>query len=252
MRYSLCIEPLFENINFYDRIKLAADAGLDAVEFWDPSDKDCAKIGTLAQQNNMEVAICCANDPWNNRINGTPKTVLDNIKKTIPMLRDMGCQSMIVLAGDIDGKNDTQKNILIENLKRMAEIAEKENITFCVEALNSIYDHKGYYLDSSYTGFEILKCVDSPKIKLLYDIYHMQIMEGNVIENISGNIEYIGHFHSAGVPGRNEHFNGETDYTNVQKCIESTEYDGFFGLEYWATYDNAKSLADVMDYLKKR
>ena len=251
MKYSLCIEPLFENIDFYDRIKLAADAGLDAVEFWDPSDKDCAKIGRLAQQNNLEVAICCANDPWNNRINGAPDIVLNNIKKTVPLLKDMGCSSMIVLAGDTGNKRDTQKNILIENLKRMAEIAAKENVTICVEALNSIVDHKGYYLDSSYLGFEILKCVDSPNVKLLYDIYHMQIMEGNVMENISANIGYIGHFHSAGVPGRNEHFNGETDYTNVQKCIEKAGYERFFGLEYWATYDNMKSLADVMSYLKK-
>lgn len=252
MKYSLCIEPLFEDVDFYDRIKLAADAGLDAIEFWDPSDKDCARIGALAQKNNLKVAICCANDPWNNRINGAPGVVLPNIKKTVPMLKDMDCNSMIVLAGDIDGKGDTQKNILIENLKRMAEIAEKEDFTICVEALNSINDHKGYYLDSSYIGFEILKCVDSPKVKLLYDVYHMQIMEGNVIENVSGNIGYIGHFHSAGVPGRNEHFNGETDYANVQKRIEAIGYDRYFGLEYWATYDNAQSLSDVMDYLRKR
>ena len=250
MKYSLCIEPLFENVDFYDRIKLAADAGLDAVEFWDPSGRDCAKIGSLAEKNGVKVAICCANDPWNNRINGEPGRVLKNVAESMKKLKDMDCPSMIVLAGDVDGKGDTQKNILISNFAKIAGLAEKEGITVCVEALNSINDHKGYYLDSSYVGFEVLKCVDSDKVKLLYDVYHMQIMEGNVIENITNNIGYIGHFHSAGVPGRNEHMNGETAYPNVIRKIEALAYDRYFGLEYWATYENEKSLRDVMVYLK--
>ena len=251
MKYSLCIEPIFEDVDFYDRIKLAAEAGLDAIEFWDPSDKDHDKIGKLAQEAGVSVAICCLNDPWNNRTNEDPCAVIENFKKTVPMLKAMDCKSAIALSGDVDGKGDTQKNILIYNLLKIAELAEKEDITVCLEALNSINDHKGYYLDSTYTAFEILKCVDSPKIKLLYDVYHMQIMEGNVIENVTRNINRIGHFHSAGVPGRNEHYAGETAYPTVEKAIEDAGYTGYFGLEYWPTYDNVKSLGDVMDYLKK-
>ncbi|MDR1902684.1 MAG: TIM barrel protein [Treponema sp.] len=252
MKYSLCIEPVFENVDFYDRIKLAAEAGLDAVEFWDPSNRDCAKFGKIAQQEKVKVAICCAWDAWGNRLNEDPRAVIENIRRTIPKLREMDCHAMIALSGDVEGKADSQKNILIDNLKRAAEIAEKEKVTICVEALNSLRDHKGYYLDSSYVGFEIIKSVNSPYIKLLYDIYHMQIMDGNIIENITKNSAYIGHFHSAGVPGRNEHQNGEIDYGNVQKAIEKTGYDGYFGLEYWSTYDPEKSLGDVLAYLKKR
>jgi hydroxypyruvate isomerase len=252
MRYSLCIEPIFEDVDFYDRIKLAAEAGLDAIEFWDCSNKDCAKVGKLARQEKLAVAICCLGDAWGRRLTGDPAAVVSYFKEMVPRLRDMDCHAVIGLSGDLDGKADTQKNILIENLKRLAEVAEKEKITVCVEALNSIRDHKGYYLDSSTVGFEIMKCVNSPYIKLLYDIYHMQIMEGNVIENVTANIAYIGHFHSAGVPGRNEHQNGETDYVNVQKTIEKTTYDKYFGLEYWPAYDNKKSLKDVLAYLKRR
>jgi len=250
MKYSLCIEPIFEDIDFYDRIKLAAEAGLDAIEFWDPTPYDCEKIGKIAGQEGIAVAICCLGDAWGNRLSEEPDAVIANYKSAVPKIKAMGCDRAIGLSGDIDGKGDTQKNILIYNLLKLAELAEKDDFTVCVEALNSINDHKGYYLDSSYTAFEILKCVDSPKIKLLYDVYHMQIMEGNVIENVTGNIGRIGHFHSAGVPGRNEHFGGETSYPTVEKAIEKAGYDGYFGLEYWPTYDSVKSIADVMDYLK--
>jgi hydroxypyruvate isomerase len=80
----------------------------------------------------------------------------------------------------------------------------------------------------------------------------MQIMEGNIITNISRNMEFIGHFHSAGVPGRHEHFNGENDYRNILNAIEGSGYKGYFGLEYWPTYDHMKSLKDVREYLCSR
>ena len=251
MKYSLCIEPVFEKVDFYDRIKLAAEAGFDAVEFWDPSDKDCARIGKLAQQEKLKVSICCLGDAWGNRLNEDLSDVLENFKRALPKIKEIDCHAVIGLTGDLEGRVECQKNILIDNLKRLAEVAEKEKVTVCVEALNSINDHKGYYLDSSHVGFEIIKCVNSPYVKLLYDIYHMQIMEGNIIETIKKNIGHIGHFHSAGVPGRNEHQNGEVDYSNVQKAIENGGYDRYFGLEYWPTYDDKKSLADVLTYLKK-
>lgn len=248
-KLSLCIEPVLTDMDFYDRIKVTAELGFDAIEFWDPVGKDVSKIGKLASENNISVAICCAKDPWTNRMNLPAPVVIKNIKDSIPLAKEMGCNSLIVLSGEVEGKADSQKNILIENLKRVADIAVKENVTINMEALNSLVDHKGYYLDSSYIGFEILKCVGCDNIKLLYDVYHMQIMEGNVIENIIKNIDFIGHFHSAGVPGRHEHFNGDNDYKNIIKAINEIKYNRFFGLEYWPTYDHMQSLIDVKEYL---
>lgn len=250
-RFSLCIEPVLEKYDFYDRIKAAKELGLDAVEFWDTADKDVSKIGRLASQNNIEVAICCLKGAWTNRLDLPVLDVVENVKESISLSKEMGCRSLIGLSGDVTDNKEPQKNILIENLKRVADILVKENITLNVEALNSLVDHKGYYLDSASVGFEIIKSVNCSNIKLLYDVYHMQIMEGNIIDTIIKNIDLIGHFHSAGVPGRNEHFNGENDYQNILKSIDDTSYDRFFGLEYWCTYDNKKSISDVMKYLKK-
>ena len=250
IKFSLCIEPVLTELDFYDRIKASAELGFDAIEFWDPVGKDISKIGKLAAENNIKVSICCVKDAWNKRMNLPSDIVVKNVTESIKIAKDMGCNSLIGLSGEIEGKSDSQKSILIENLKRVADVLVKENVTLNIEALNSLVDHKGYYLDSSYIGFEIMKAVNCKNIKLLYDIYHMQIMEGNVIENVTKNIDFIGHFHSAGVPGRHEHFNGESNYTSILKAIKQTDYNRYFGLEYWSTYDNKKSISDVLKYLK--
>ena len=249
-KFSLCIEPILEKYDFYDRIRVTKDLGLEAIEFWDPEDKDISKISSIAAQNNIDIAICCLKGAWTNRLNFPASSVVKNVEGSIKIAKEMGCKSLIGLSGEIEGKVDSQKNILIENLKRVADVLVKNDITLTIEALNSLVDHKGYYLDSSYIGFEIIKSVNCPNIKLLYDVYHMQIMEGNIIENINKNIDSIGHFHSAGVPGRNEHFNGESDYHNILKTIDGTGYDKYFGLEYWTTYEDEKSISDVLKYLK--
>jgi hydroxypyruvate isomerase len=140
--------------------------------------------------------------------------------------------------------------LLIENLKRVSELCEKEGVTIVLEALNSINDHKGYYLDSSYIGFEIVKTVNSPSIKLLFDCYHMQLMEGNLVNNITENISYIGHFHSAGVPGRHELHLGETNYPRVIRAAEEAGYDRYFGFEYWPSCDSEQSVKDTLRYVK--
>ncbi|MEN6314464.1 MAG: TIM barrel protein [Clostridiaceae bacterium] len=248
--FSLCIEPVLTGMDFYDRIKAAAELGFDAIEFWEPAGRDTAKIGRLAAENNIKVAVCCVKNAWDIRMNRPANDVVKNVAESIALAKEMGCNSLIALSGDVEGKTDSQKNILIENLKRVADIAVKENVTINVEALNSLVDHKGYYLDSSYVGFEIMKSVGCSNVRLLYDIYHMQIMEGNIIESVTKNIRFIGHFHSAGVPGRHEHFSGESHYGNILKAIDATGYDRFFGLEYWPVYDHKQSLADVLKYLK--
>jgi hydroxypyruvate isomerase len=258
-KFSLCIEPVFPELDFYDRITAAADLGFNAIEFWDPAGRDTTRIGRLAAQNHLSVATCCLKDAWSNRLNQPTEKVLANYIESARIAKDMGCQSLIALAGDeaskhpaegVESQDCDQKEILVDNLKRLAETADREGVTVNVEALNSLVDHKGYYLDSAQTGFEIIKRVGCRHIKLLYDVYHMQIMEGNLIQTITGSIEWIGHFHSAGVPGRHELFTGEIHYPAVVKAIDAAGYPGFFGLEYWPSYDHHQSLKDVMAYLK--
>ena len=250
MKYSACIEPLFEKVSFYDRIRLVKECGVDAIEFWDPSVYDIKKIGTEAANVGLPIAACCLNKAWEIRMNFPWPDVRANIEKSIAFGKDMGCTTFIGLCGEQECKVDSQKTLLVENLKRAAELLEKEGAIIVLEALNSLYDHKGYYLDSSYVGFEIVKAINSPFIKLLFDCYHMQLMEGNLINNITTNIGYIGHFHSAGVPGRHELQNGEINYPCIIKAAEDTGYNRYFGFEYWPTYDDMQSLKDILKYVK--
>ena len=253
MKYSLCIEPIFENVEFYDRLELAKAAGVDAVEFWNPSDYDTKKIGAKSAQVGIPVAACCLADAWTLRMNFPYDIVKKNVEKSIALGRDMGCTTFIGLSGEVECKVDSQKSILIENLKRVAEICERENVTIVIEALNSLYNHKGYYLDSSYIGFEIMKAVNSKHIKLLYDCYHMQLMEGNLVNSITTNIDFVGHFHSAGVPGRHEPAGGETYYPRVIKAAEDAGYERYFGLEYWPeNSDNVQSVKDTLAYFNQK
>ena len=158
---------------------------------------------------------------------------------------------MFILAGNVESRVDTQKNIIIENLKRLTNLAEKENVIINIEPVNSLVTLKGHYLDSPLLGFEIIKCVNNSHVRMICDIYHMQVMEGNIIESITKNIDLISHFHSAGTPGRNEHFLGENDYRNILKAIEKTGYRGYFGVEYYPSYaDHKKSLDAVLKYLR--
>lgn len=251
IQYSLCIEPILNGLDFYDRIPAAADLGFQAVEFWGPTGKDLARISRLAAENHLAISICCVKTPWEKPMDGPAEAVLANVRESLQAAQDLGCPSLIVLAGNAEADRAAQERRLVENLKRAAELAEKAGVTLNLEALNSLVDHPGYSVDTSAQGFRIVREAGSEAVKLLFDVYHMQVMEGNLIENITRNIDLIGHFHSAGVPGRHEHFSGELDYRNILKAIEGSGYSRYFGLEYWPSYEDKKSLQDVMNYLRE-
>lgn len=151
----------------------------------------------------------------------------------IPRVAAAGLTNLICFSGRRNGLSDEQgwKNCA-EGLKRIAPIAEKHNVVLVMELLNS-YGHKDYLCDHTAWGVELCKRVGSPNFKLLYDIYHMQIMEGNIIETIRKNIDYIAHIHTGGVPGRAEIDNSqELYYPTIMQAILATGYKGFVGQEF--------------------
>lgn len=250
MKISLCIEPVFEDLSFEDRIAAARDCGVDAIEFWDAASRDRTAIARACERVGLPVAAISVFDSWKVRLNDAPRTVLANIDETIRMGKDLECKHFIALSGDCNG-NRAQTPLLIENLKRVAEVAEKHDVIVVLEALNSLYDHKGYYLDSAEEGISIIRSVNSSSIKFLYDVYHVQIMEGNLINGITQHIDAIGHFHFAGVPGRHEPQNGEINYAAVVRAIEKMNYAGYCGLEYWPTMDSNQSVSETVNFLRK-
>lgn len=121
----------------------------------------------------------------------------------------------------------------VQSLLPMVKLAEEHGVVLQMELFNSIVDHPDYMADSSRWGVELAKKLDSPSFKLLYDIYHMQIMEGNLVANIKENHQHYGHYHVAGVPGRNEPWNDqEINYPAVMQAIDATGFEGYVALEY--------------------
>jgi len=143
--------------------------------------------------------------------------------------------SLLCLSGNrYDGVSDLQgAEICAEILARAAKPAEEKGITLCLELLNSRVNHPGYMADSTEWGVHVCKMVSSPRVKLLYDIYHMQIMEGDLVRTIRSNIQWIGHFHTAGNPGRNDmDETQEIYYPAVARAIAELDYEGYVGHEF--------------------
>ena len=250
IKFSMCLETVFAETGFYERFQPVKDLGLDAAEFWEPEKYDAKKIGAVSAKSGLPVLSHCIFDARNTTLNSEWERLEANIKKTVEFGEEAGCGNFIGLAGNVTNKADSQKMIITENLKRAAEICEKKGVNLFVEALNSVEDHLGYYLDSSYIGFEIIKTVNSPRVKLLYDIYHMQLMEGNIVNNLINNVKLVGHIHSAGVPGRKEPHTGELNYPFVVEKLAGAGYAGHFGFEYFPSYGSRESIRDVMDYIR--
>jgi hydroxypyruvate isomerase len=159
------------------------------------------------------------------------------MREAIKATAAAGAPNVIVMAGDRKGISDEEG---LENsaqfLNNIKGLAEELGITLCVELLNSKVDHPGYMCDSTAWGVNLCKRVNSPRVKLLYDIYHMQIMEGDIIRTVRDNIQYIGHFHTAGNPGRHEFDETqELNYVGICKAIAEAGFQGYLAHEYTPT-----------------
>lgn len=252
MKYSLCLDPMFEGYDYYDKVKKAAETGYDGVEFWKVSEIDPQKMRRVCGDCGVRVATFNCGGAWVYHLSSAPKELLRNLEENLAVARELDAEFVLLMSGNRLHTAPCQENIIIENLKRAAPLAEKYGVKLLLEPLNSLVDHKGYFLDNSGTGYEIMKCVDSPYISLLFDLYHMQIMEGNLIASLTENLAYTGHLHIAGVPGRHEPFLGEIFCPAVLETVEWAGYQGFVGAEYFPTLESGESAAKTLQYLKLR
>ena len=183
-----------------------------------------------------------------NRPNQHDQLVAD-AEKMIPAAATAGVPNIVCFSGNRGGMGDAEGvGNCIVGLKRLAPLAEKHGVTLCLELLNSKVDHKDYQADSTAFGAAVVKGVGSPRVKLLYDIYHMQIMEGNVIDTIKANLPHIGHFHTGGVPGRNEiDETQELNYRRVAQVIADSGYAGYVAHEFVPRRDPLASLRQAAE-----
>lgn len=238
LRPSVCIDAVFEGVSKRDAIARVKSCGIDAFEFWGWWDKDLAEIEDAAEEHSMQIASCCTKfislvDPT------TRSAYLDGLGESIEAAKRLGCPTLISQVGDFqtDVSHEEQHDCLVDGLRLAAPMLEQAEVTLVIEPLNDLVDHIGYYLVRSEQAFSIIDQVESERVKVVFDIYHQQISEGNVIRNATENIGRIGHFHAAGNPGRNELTRGELNYAEIFRAIRESDFEGFVGLEYWPVDD---------------
>jgi len=226
--------------------KAVAAMGLKAIDLLQPNEWDIVREHGLVSSMGYPTD---RRDFLSNGFNNPAShpMLLRELEQSIPLAAKHAVPNVIAMFGNRQGRSDAEGIAnCIAGLKRIAPLAEEQKVTVCVELLNSKVDHKDYQGDHTAFGVEVMKGVGSPRVKLLYDIYHMQIMEGDVIRTIRDNSQYIAHFHTGGVPGRHE-LDGtqELNWRAVASAIADTGFTGYLAHEFVPTRDPLTSLKEA-------
>ncbi len=230
INHSVC-RWCFDGLSLDELCIEAKKLGITGIDLVGPKDwptlKKHGMVSTMC--NGAEISLVKGwNDPQYHA------TLIKNYTEHINLVADAGYKNLICFSGNRNGMDDaTGLKNAAEGLKKIMPLAEKRGVTIIMELLNSKVDHKDYMCDKTAWGVELCKMVGSEHFKLLYDIYHMQIDEGDVIRTIRNNAAYIGHYHTAGVPGRHEiDESQELYYPAIMKAIVETGFKGYVAQEF--------------------
>ena len=239
---SACIEPMYNEIPFLDRFQAAKDDGFEFVEFWSWTDKDLDAVKAAAEAAGIGISGFNG-DAELSLIDPAQKTdYLEFLKKSVAAAQKTGARSVTIhsnglgegglVINDYRDLSDTVKLCaMFGTLMECAKIAEESGIQMNLEPLNVTTDHVGNYLQTTRMAAEMTRLIGSPKLKVLYDAYHMQLNEGSLCDNIRRYADQLGHIHVADAPGRHEPGTGEINYAKVLSCLEESGYTGLIGFE---------------------
>ena len=236
-----------------EEFELAAQAGFQSVESltqyaaW--SDADVARVRKLCQSLHLGVDTVLAQQDWKKRPVSIVdpahrETFLGDIRNAIVYAKKLDIPHVSVTSG-LSAKGlsyEQQWASLTEGIKRAADLIAEAKLTLLVEPLNSLVDHAGCYLTSNVEGLKLVKEINLPHVRLLFDLYHEQISRGNIIRTATEAAPYVKVFHVADNPGRNDPGTGEVNYPNVYQAIRKTGYTGYIGMEYHPLADHAGEL----------
>jgi hydroxypyruvate isomerase len=256
-KLSVRVEPLFPKMTLPQQMEKVAEAKYQGFEFGNWRAADADQITKLKNKLGLECACLVGNRGVNPKGMGLCDPAdrdgfLAEIKASVEAAKRFETARLVTLTGnELPGvPREKQHANIVEGLKRGHDVVAPHGITLIVEPLNTLVNHAGYYLNYTREAFEIMREVSSPYVKILFDIYHVQIMEGNLIDTIRKNIGQIGHFHVGDVPGRHEPGTGEIDYRNVFKAIGELGFRDFVAMEYMPSKDAMTTLAEVRALLQ--
>lgn len=236
MIFSLSLDALYSKsgLTLLERIRQTRELGYKSFEFWSWTDKDLGAIRTLKDELDLHIGSFCSKH--GNLVDPEERaSFIEGVGESVAAAKELDCKHLIVTVGNtLPGvPHEEQTRSIIEGLRAVAPLVETAGVTIVLEPLNTLVNHKGYFLVNSSEAFAIVDEVASPYVKVLYDVYHQQVSEGNLIPTIIANIDKIGYFHIADHPGRGQIGTGEINYRNVLQAIRDTGYTGYIGLEYF-------------------
>lgn len=256
MDLGLCLEMIFTKDPLEERMRKAARAGVRNVEMWfvdmtwkrGPGELAAAAKGAGVRLTNTVIGSPDGSIGGGLTDPAKRPQWLDRTRMTLDFNRAAGIPATIACTGNtVPGQApEATRRSVLEGLKQTAKLAEGAGVTLLLEVLNTRVDHPGYWLTSSDEGARLVREVGSDRLRLLFDVYHMQVQEGDVTKHIERNLDTIGHFHSAGVPGRHELHEGELDYAWLIPAIGRMGYHGVFAMEYAPSIDDERSLAGTL------
>jgi hydroxypyruvate isomerase len=244
LKQSVC-RWCYKDISLDDLCRNSAEMGLSGIDLIKSEEWPTAKKYGLVPS--MVYSGATIPDGWN-RVENHDRLVKE-MQENIQLAAAAKVPNVITFSGNRRGLNDDQGiGNCIVGLRRVKKMAEDAGVTICMELLNSKVNHPDYQCDHTNWGVAVMQGVDSPRVKLLYDIYHMQIMEGDIIRTIRDNIQFLGHFHTGGVPGRHElDDTQELQWRTVAKAIADLNFDGYFAHEFVPTRDPMTSLREAVN-----
>lgn len=257
MRFGACIDTLYTELPWYDRIAAAAADGFDAVEFWDWRGRDLDRIADCAARAGVFVSGFNGDADYSAIDPDHMEPYLAQLRDALEAARRVGAPSVTVHSNALgeggvvvdlyDGLSDTVKLCaMFRTLSAAAAMAELADVQLNLEALNIHEDHQGNFLARTRMAAEIVRLIGSPKLKVLYDAYHMQINEGQLCRNIRLYGDTFGHVHIADTPGRHEPGTGEINYARVLEALEAVGYEGIVGCELIPERDTASAVRAIM------
>lgn len=245
MRLCVPIPCFFSKMDFSAAIHKVRELGFDAAETYNWKTMDLDAVRAACEETGVELLSMCTTE-FRMTDPACRDLWLAGLQESCEAAVRVGAKRLITQVGpDTGAPREEQHASIVAALREAKPILEATGITIMIEPLNTLVNHPGYYLWSAVEGFEIVREVDHPLIKVVYDIYHQQVMEGNIIPNITNNLDCIAHLHSAGHPGRHELQYGENDYKVIFAAVDKAGYTGSCGLEYSPLLDPVESLREV-------
>ena len=256
---SACIEPMYQELPFLERFRAAKEDGFTFVEFWSWTDKDLRAVRQAAEDAGIGIAGFNGDAELSLIDPAQKDDYLAFLRRSVAAAREVGARSVTihsnglgeggVVLNSYPELSDTVKLCtMFDTLQACARLAEESGIRMNLEPLNITTDHQGNFLTTTRVAAEMTRLIGSPMLKVLYDVYHMQLNEGSLCDNIRAYGDQFGHIHVADAPGRHEPGTGEINYHKIFSCLEERGYTGLVGFELIPAETTAQAVNAIMQY----